>query len=177
MTLNNRQQLLGIVAAAAVALLAGDRFVVTPLIRTWKARAAEIAQTRKSVEQGTQLLERDNIIRSRWQEMRTNMLSGEVSVAENQVFRAFERWSQDSRIGINGIRPQWKQAADDYATLECRVDASGSLNEITRFLYEIEKDPLGLKLDVVEITTRDDRGQQLTLALQVSGVQLTTPAP
>jgi len=107
--------------------------------------------------------------------MRTNALSGEVSVAENQMLRAFDRWSQDSRIGINGIKPQWKRSSDDYATLECRVDASGGLPEITRFLYEIERDTLGLKLEIVEVTARDDRGQQLALALQVSGLQLNPP--
>jgi hypothetical protein len=130
---------------------------------------------RKSVEQGTQTLARENVIRERWEHMRTNALSSEISVAENQVFRAFERWSDGSRIAINGIKPQWKRNADEYATLECRVDASGTLAEVTRLLYEMEKDPLALKLDLVEITTRDDRGQQLTLALQVSGLQLNPP--
>lgn len=175
MNLNNRQQLLGIVAAGAVALLLGDRLLFTPLIELWKKRAGELAQVKKSVQHGTQLLERDKVIRERWDTMRTNTLATEVSIAENQVLRAFDRWSQDSRIGVNGIKPQWKRNSDDYATLECRVDAAGSLNEITRFLYEIEKDSLGLKLDTIEITTRDDRGQQLTLGLQVSGLQLNPP--
>ncbi len=175
MNLDNRQQLLGIVAIAAVVLLAGDRLVLTPMIKLWKERSTQIAQLRKSVEQGTHLLERDKVIRERWETMRTNALSGEVSVAENQMLRAFDRWSQDSRIGINGIKPQWKRSSDDYATLECRVDASGGLPEITRFLYEIERDTLGLKLEIVEVTARDDRGQQLALALQVSGLQLNPP--
>lgn len=175
MNMSNRQQLLGIGAIVAVVLLAGDRLVLTPLTGIWKARAAELVQTKKNVAQGSQLLERDKVIRERWDQMRTNMLSGEISVAENQVFRAFERWSQESRIGITGMRPQWRQSGEEYSTLECRVDASGSLAEITRFLHEIEKDPLGLKLDMVEITTRDERGQQLTLTLQVSGLQLTPP--
>jgi hypothetical protein len=141
----------------------------------WKERAAEIAQLKKSVVQGSQLIERDRVIRERWEQMRTNALSRQISVAENQVFRAFERWSQGNRLTINGIKPQWKRNADDFSTLECRVDASGTLAEVTRFLYEIEKDPLGLKMDLVEITTRDERGQQLTLALQVSGLQLNPP--
>ena len=172
MNLNNRQQLLGILAIVAVVLLVGDRLVFTPLTTLWKERTTQIAQLKKNVEQGTQLMSRDRVLHERWDQMRTNTLSSEISVAENQVFRAFERWSQGNRLAINGIKPQWKHTSDDYATLECRVDATGSLSEITRFLYEIEKDPLGVKMDIVEITTRDDRGQQLTLALQVSALQL-----
>lgn len=176
MNLSNRQQLLGVLAIAAVALLVGDRLVFTPLVRLWKERSAQIVQLKRSVEQGSQLLERDRAIRERWEHMRTNTLSSEISVAQNQVLRAFDRWSQESRLGVNNIKPQWKRFEAEYATLECRVDASGSLPEIARFLYEIEKDSLGFRVDLIEITSRDDRGQQLNLGLLVSGLQLNQVA-
>jgi hypothetical protein len=41
------------------------------------------------------------------------------------------------------------------------------------FLYSIEKDPLALKLEMVEISTRDPEGQVLNLGLQISGLVLT----
>lgn len=175
MNLKNRQQLLGIVAVAAVALLVGDRLVFMPLVRSWRARSERIAELKRSVTEGKLLLDREQSIRARWAYMRTNTLSGEVSVAENQVLKAFDRWSQDSRIGISSIKPQWKRNGDDYMTLECSVEASGSLPALTRFLYDIEKDPLALKVDAVQITARDDNGEQLTLGLQVNGLLLTPP--
>jgi len=175
MNMTNRQQLLGVVAIVAIVLLAGDRLVVSPLSKLWKERSDQIAQLKKSFDQGSRLLERDKSIRERWNHMRTNTLSSEISVAQNQVLTAFDRWSQDSRIGINGITPRWNHSSEEYATLECRVDAFGSLGAITRFLYEIEKDPLGLKLEIVELTARDDRGRELNLGLQVSGLQLNPP--
>jgi hypothetical protein len=168
----NRQQLLGILAIAAVVLLAADRLVWTPLTRLWKERAAALSQTKSSVVQGAETVARDRIIRERWQRFRTNTLPAEPSVAENQMLQSFYRWSKDSQITVNGIKPQWKQSSDEFATLECRVDASGTLGQISRFLYEMEKDPLGGKLDIVELAARDDNGQQLTLTLQVSGLQL-----
>jgi hypothetical protein len=57
-------------------------------------------------------------------------------------------------------------------TLECRADAFGSIQAVSRFLYEVERDPLALKVEVVEIMPRDTAGQQLTLGLQVSGLVL-----
>lgn len=177
MNLTQRQQGLAIVAIAALGLLIGDRLVFSPLTKAWKERAARIATLKHSVARGTLLLERESSIRARWESMRTNTLSAEVSIAENQALSAFDRWSQESRIGINSIKPQWRRTPGaPYATLECRVDAFGDLPAITRFLYEIEKSPLGLKVDTVEMTTRDDRGATLTLGLQISGLQLN-PAP
>src|SRR5205814_3434262 len=118
------------------------------------------------------LLERERSIRSRWENMRTNTLPGDTSAAESLVLKAFDHWSQESRISITSIKPQWKHNADEYMTLECRVDAFGNLPTLTRFLYDVEKDPLALRVDAVEITTRDNDGQQLSLALQVSGLLL-----
>ena len=172
MNVDHRQKLLILAAVAAVALLAGDRLVLTPLGKLWKERAARVVQLKKSVQQGTMLIEREQAIRTRWAFMRTNTLAAEGSVAENQLLQSFDRWSQASRIGITSIKPQWKRADERYATLECRVDAFGNLPALTQFLYDIEKAPLGLKLELVEVASRDDRGEQLTLGLQVSGLQL-----
>ena len=169
---SNRQQLLAIIAITAIALLAGDKLVLSPLIKGWKDRTARIAQLRRDVERGRQLVQREEPIRTRWEGMRTNTLPSQVSAAENQVLKSFDRWSQDSRISITSIKPQWKSGADDHVTLECRVDAFGPLPTLTRFLYDIEKDPLALKVDSVEISSRGDDGQQLTLGLQVSGLLL-----
>ena len=176
MNINNRQQLLAIVAIAAIALWIGDKVVFSPLTALWKDRVKQIGDLRKSVNQGSLLLDRERSIRSRWASMRTNTLPTETSAAENLVLKSFDRWSQDSRISVTSIKPQWKHNADEYMTLECRVDAFGNLSALTRFLYDVEKDPLALKVDAVEITTRDNDGQQLSLALQVSGLLLNAQA-
>lgn len=177
MSANPRQKFLTIAAVAIVAIWAGDKLVVSPLIQSWKERSARIVELRHSVSQGRLLIERDRSIRGRWEGMRTNTLPNETSVAENQVLKAFARWSQDSSISITSIKPQWKQTSEDYVTLECRADASGNLQALTQFLYNVEKDPLALKVETVEITARDNDGQQLSLALQVSGLLLNPREP
>lgn len=172
MNINNRQQLLTVLAIAVIVIWAGDKLILSPLTANWKARAGRIRELTKQVNQGSVLLLREQSIRGRWDSMRTNTLPSETSIAENELLKAFERWSQDSRISITSIKPQWKRDADDYMTLECRADAFGSMATLTRFLYEVEKDPLALKVEVVEISSRDNDGQQLTLGLQVSGLLL-----
>ena len=173
MKINSRQQLLAILAVAAFALLVGDRLVFSPLVRAWKARSERIADLRKQVDRGQSLLARERIVRERWEQMRSNTLPNDASLAEQQVLKAFDTWAQDSRASITSIMPQWKQDSDDYKTLECRVEAAGSLETLSRFLYEIEKDSMALKLDSVELSARDNTGQQMSLGVQISGLVLT----
>jgi hypothetical protein len=172
MKIDNRQQVLLLVAGIAIGLLVADSLILQPLTRSWKARAERIVELRKYIAQGQQVLERETITRSRWNHMRTNTLSANISLAEQQMLKAFDRWAQDSRITTTSIKPQWKRAQDDSMTLECRVDASGSLATISRFLYNLEKDPLAVRVEALELASRDDGGNQLTLGLQVSGLVL-----
>lgn len=172
MNFRNRQQALTILALVAVALLAGDRLVLSPLLKAWKERSTRLATLQRAVNQGDTLLTRANEIRQRWGGYRTNTFSTEPSVAQNQLLKAFDRWSRDSGAGVTAIKPQWKQPADSYSLVECRVDAYGNLTALTRFLYNVEQDPLAVKVDSLEITARDDNGEQLTLGLQVSGLIL-----
>jgi hypothetical protein len=174
--LKNRQQLLVVVAAAAIALFTTDKLVLTPLSKSWKARSTQIAELRKKVAAGQSLVQRERSLRDRWEQMRANTLPNNASQAEQKVLKAFDSWARQSQVSLLSISPQWKHDGDDFMTLECRVEAAGTLNTVTRFLYELEKDPMALRLQAVELSSRDNDGQQLALGLQVSGLVLT-PQP
>lgn len=173
MKINNRQQLLAFVAIGAISLFAADRLVVSPLTATWKKRAERVQELRKQVNEGRNLVEREASYRSRWAQMQTNTLSSDAPQAEEQVLKAFDRWSRESRVSVLSINPLWRREADDHATLECRVDASGNLAAVSRFLFDLERDPMAVKIQTLEISSKDNDGQLLSLGLQVSGLSLT----
>jgi hypothetical protein len=173
--IKNRQQLLIIVAVVAIALFAGDQLVLSPVLKVWSARATRVADLRKKIADGKMLVQREQSIRTRWQQMSHNALPNNTSAAEQQVYQAIDLWAQNSGVAISAITPQWKHDSDDYMTFECRVDAAGDLGKLSRFLYSVERDPMALKLELVELGTRDKEGQQLSLGLQLSGLVLNTP--
>jgi hypothetical protein len=176
--IKNRQQLLIIGAIVAIALFAGDELVLSPLMKIWSVRATRVAELRKQIDRGKGLVEREQkqSIRSRWEQMASHALPNNSSAAEQQVFKAIDLWAQDSGVAVSAITPQWKHDSDDYMTFECRVDAAGDLGKLSRFLYSIERSPMALKLELVELGARDKEGQQLSLGLQFSGLVLNTPA-
>lgn len=172
MPTNNRQQLLTVAAIGAAAFFAGDRLLFTPLTTWWKERSSRIQELRQKVASGEELVKRGAVIRGRWSDMRTNTLP--ASTSEEQVSKAVEDWSRESGLSITGLTPQWKRDAEDYSTLVCRVDAFGNVESVSRFLYDIEKSPLALKLESIEMSARDNNGQQIALGLQISGLVLNS---
>ena len=178
MQIKNRQQLLVILAVTVIALFAGDQLVLSPLLKVWNGRATRIAELRKKISNGNSLVQREQLPgqsrRSRWQQMTNNALPNNTSAAEQQVFKAIDLWAQNSGVAISAITPQWKHDNDDYMTFECRVDAAGDLGKLSRFLYSVEREPMALKLELVELGARDKEGRQLALGLQLSGLVLTS---
>jgi Tfp pilus assembly protein PilO len=175
MKIENRQQFLIVLTAAAVALLIGNSLIYEPLAKLWSARSAQIKELSTKVHDGKLLVQREAGIRSRWSDMRANALPDNTSSAEQQVLAALDNWSRGSGAEITSIMPQWKNDSTNYMTLNCRIEASGTLGTLSQFLYSIEKGPMALKLDSAELSAHDDTGQQLTLGLQISGLALLQP--
>jgi hypothetical protein len=171
-----RQQILLIVIVALVGLWAAYQLVFTRVAALWRARAAQIVQLRTQVAQGRSMLQREDFVRGRWEFLRRNALPSNTSTAEQKFFQAVDKWAGDSRVNVSAITPQWKRDSDDYMTYQARVETSGNLAALSRFLFELEKDPLALKLEAIELGARDKEGKVISMALQASALMLNPPA-
>ena len=174
MQIKDRQQFLTVLAVIAVALLVIDKLIAPPLMGFWNSRAQRIEDLQKQVKHGAQMQKWQHRIRGDWADIQAASLTNDTTVAEHQLYSAIDRWTQSSGMTVNAITPQWKDGTDaSYKTVECRVDATGNIDRVTRFLYDLENDPMALKLQSVELTANDNTGQQIALGVQVSGLVLT----
>lgn len=169
-----RQRWLVIAAGALVALLVLDSILFTPLTKMWKDHSTEIATLRKKVADGRNLINRGAQVERTWLEMSNNALPKDTAQAQNEVIAAFAQWGTAANVQVDSQRSQWKRGGTDkYSLLEYRVDATGSLPTLSRFLYELEHSPIALRVDSVDIAARDDSGSKLTLGLIVTGLRLS----
>ena len=171
-----RQQFLIVLTLVAAGLFVGVNYIITPLAGLWSDRSAQIRELRTRVSDGKKLVSREAGVRNRWSDMLTNSLPDNTSLAEQHMLKSLDNWARGSGSEIISIMPQWKSDSTNYMTLNCRVEATGTLGTLSQFIYSIEKGPSALKLDSIELTARDTAGQQLTLGMQISGLALMQPA-
>ncbi|HTJ01067.1 MAG TPA: type 4a pilus biogenesis protein PilO [Dongiaceae bacterium] len=172
MQIKDRQQLLLVIVVALLILLVGDKVVRAPLWNLWVNRSQQVAKLRDQIKEGKALQRRADVIRTRWDKMRREALPKDNSLAEQKLFAAIDGWTQNSGATVNAITPQWKPGGDEYLTLDCQLEVAGDIGTLSRFLYEVEREPLALRLNSVELTSRDKEGQQLAMNLQLSGLVL-----
>jgi len=175
MKIENRQQFLIVVTAVAFVLLIGNSLIYTPLANLWSARSAQITKLTRQVKDGKVMVQREAAIRGRWNNMRVNALTNNTSLAAQQAINALDNWSHASGAEVTSIMPQWKNDSTNYMTFNCHVQASGTMEALSQFIYQIEKGPMALKLDSMELSAHDETGQQLMLDLQISGLALLMP--
>lgn len=174
MKIENRQQFLVMLTVAAFALLVTVNFILEPLGGWWSARQTQIRLLQTQVDEGRQIIRREDGIRSRWSSMRTNALPANTSLAEQNVLQALSEWARSSGVELTSVMPQWKSDSTNYLTLACRVESAGDLGTLSKFLYDLEKGPMALRLDAVELSSRDAAGQQMTMGLELNGLALTS---
>ncbi|MDA1274614.1 MAG: hypothetical protein O2960_11270 [Verrucomicrobia bacterium] len=171
---NNRKKLLTYAMLGMFGLWAADSMIFTPLGRAWKGRSDRIASLTKSRNNGMLLIDRERPIRDYWQSIRTNALPSDESVSEGIVMKSAARWQDESGIGFRSRKPQWKKQDDDYGTIEFRVDATGDIDNVAKFIYALEADSLPVKVESLEITSRDSEGRELMIGVRFSGLLLTS---
>ena len=172
MQIKNRQQFLVALTIGVAALYVAVNFIYTPLAGWWSVRSAEVRDLREKVSEGRQLLKRETFIRDQWTRMQSNALPANTSLAEQQLLHSFDDWSRDSGAELTSLMPQWKNDSTNYLTMDLRVEASGDLGMLSKFLYDLESSPAPLRVDSVELGAHDNAGQQLTRGLEINGLAL-----
>ena len=174
MSASLRQRRLLLIAGISIGVLALDRFAITPMVDYWQSSNAEISTLRRQIQAGHGSLQITDRARTRWTEVQQAALPTEVAQAEQVLLSSLNEWGRQVGVDISSVKPQWKRGVTSraYSTLECRIDAAGSLLAVSRFLHAIETSTLALRMDSVELISRDERGQKITAALVVSGLRM-----
>ncbi len=175
METEQRKKLLIIGAIAAVVILLGDKMLISPLTNLWQKRAKEIEFLEKDVMKGRALLEREDFLKRRWDDMIRESLPENQPAAESVVFTQLDEWARFSQFDVSSITPQWRDDEEDNLRYLVRIEGNGNMRSITDFLFAIDQKLLPIKVESVEMVSKDKRGTQVGVDLRISGLILPRP--
>ena len=133
-------------------------------------RSDRITELKKNVKDDNDLISERTTILAKWDRMKANVLPMNSSQAGSKILEKKDSWVQQSQVSLDDFSPQFKQDNDQNSTnvitsWECRADASGYMRSVLNLLWAIENDPMGVQLEDVEISSKDNNGQDQTMAL------------
>jgi hypothetical protein len=173
MKIKNRQQLLVVVTLAAVGLFIGDSLILTPLMGFWSARDKRVQELRAKLKEGESLIGREKVLTDDWARLSRSSFTSEQSEAEQRIHKViYDCSSVGVRISSITTDPWKVDNSGEYMTMDCRVQADGSLRAVKEFLLKIEQQPVALKEQGVELSCKDNNGQTIQLGLHLSALAL-----
>jgi hypothetical protein len=97
-----------------------------------------------------------------------------ASQAESQVLNSVREWAQDARLSLSSVKPERTEKEKDYYKITFRATASGTMQQVTRFLYSVQTGSVPARITDVSITSRKEGTDDLTLTL---GIATIHPVP
>jgi type II secretory pathway component PulM len=170
--MTKREKTIGLFVGVVAGLFALDQILFTPLLsrldaadKLVEAKRSEIAENKKVGEQSVQL-------RRRWKSLGGDSLTTDSAAAENQVFGELRDSASAAGVSLTNVKPERSERKQDFQLVTVRATATGSMNQIARMLYLIDKADIPLRVSEIRLTSRKENTDDLTLDLGVATIFL-----
>lgn len=172
MALTNRERTIMIVAVLAVLVLIADRYVLSPVLDEFSAIKQQKETLQATLEQSMATLERGKKLNQRWTQMQQAGLSYDVQKTEGLLLRYLEESSSRSRFLLTSIQPEHSTVQEKFGRIDFTVSGTGSMETITRFLWDVEKAQVPLKIESLQLGANDENARQMSLQVKLSSIYL-----
>jgi len=172
MDLSKRETMILYGAVAAVAVLVGWTFLVTPISK----RMEKTHQLKISLEQEVNamndLLDRRKEIQARWQTRLDNGLESDPATTESAMWHKLSQWSSDSNFDLPNITPQ--RMPNDSALQEVifTVSGKGTVEGAARLIWAVEQSHMPVRISSLQLGSPDPSGREITLSMRLSVLYL-----
>jgi hypothetical protein len=172
MVLSKRERYFALATAAAVAILLGDRYVVTPLAARGAAIEAEQQRRAGQLDNATTLIRRKRALADEWKRMTEGGLATDPAEAESRALHALRDWASKSGLTLGTIRPERKEGAERLREITVQVSGTGPMSAVSHFLWFAENSDLPLRIVELQIGSRKEGADDLSLQIKASTLYL-----
>ena len=175
MVLSKRERYIALATVIAVAILALDRLVLTPLQERRAAVQGEEQRVLADLERARVLFARKKRLWPKWQEMLDAGLKSGPEEAVSRVLHAVRNWSQEAGFTLSSLRPERATPKGELQEIIFQASGTGPMRGVARFLWRLESSSLPIRITDLQLGTRKEGTDDLSLQLRISALCLPPP--
>ena len=159
-----------ILAATIVALcvLALDFYVLTPLLNKREDVRADQERLLAEMARAGGLLERRRLLGPKWRSMVEDGMRPEPAEAESRLLRFLRDLTAEAGVELSSLRPDRSVEESKLPEITVHVAGTGSMTSVSRLLWGIETSRLPVKVKMLQLGSRKDGTDDLSLQLRAS---------
>ena len=174
MVLSKREKYCAVCTVILLAVLVLDRFALTPFLETWQQTRAQKLQLQDKLSRAESLLRRRGVLEKKWQEMVQQGVSNNASETESQVLHEVRNWSLKYGLNLSSIKPDYVKGEENQNEIAFLVSGTGNMSSLGQFLYQVEVTPLPLRLKDIQISSRQEAADDMSLQVRLSAMHFPT---
>ena len=171
--LSKREQIIAIIAVAAVGFLVLSKFVISPVAGKLNQLETQKQQLLVELNEAQKLFQRRRIMEKDWRAMLAEGLRNEVE-AESRIARATDGWSREARLTLSSLKPDRAAAEKGLTEITFAVAGTGTLQAVSQFLWQVETTSLPIKVKDMQLGSSNESGQSMSVQLHLSAICPTT---
>ncbi len=173
MVLSKRERIILIVTLACVGLLVVSKFVVDPIQARLEEMEAERSRLHEELEEARFLLANQGAMQRKWKALVSDGLRNDAE-AESKVLTALREWSNAAGLAVSSIKPDRIASDKGLQEMIFTVAGKGTLESVSRFLWQIETAALPVKVRDIQLGTGSESEGTMSLQLHLSALYLGT---
>jgi Tfp pilus assembly protein PilO len=177
MIFSKRERYILLGTAVVVGALAADRLVLTPLMERQSAVMDKRLSLQREEDTQKQLLHRQGELSKRWAALRSSGLEEDPAVAESALLHSIRQWSQDAGLTLVSMKPDRPGEGKTLREIMLQVSATGPMKSAARFLWLVESSPIAVRIKQMQIGSRKEGSDDLSLTLTVSTLYIPPETP
>ena len=178
MVVTKRERTYLIAIGVILGLLLLQYMAISPFMSYRAQIETDLAAATKTLDASQILFHRQDNHQKEWKALLGSSLKATPSEAESQVLHSVRDWAQESRLGLESLKPEHlaQDKSSAFQEIAFRASGSGPMASIARMLWHLETAPIPLHVNSVQITPRKEATDDLTVQLSISTICLN-PMP
>jgi len=174
--MSKRERHIALAAIAALVLLVADHYVLRP-IATYRAQAeSEFQKAKGDMELAESLFSRRKLMANKWNEMIAGGLKANPGEAESQVLHAMRNWAEEAGLTLWSMKPERLDNGGELPEIIFQAAGTGSMSAVSRFLWLAETTSMPLRVKDLQVGSRQEGADTLSLQLRLSTLYLRAEA-
>ena len=177
MPISSRERVILSLAAIMVGVFLLDRLILTP---AWQWRQ-DLADRRvvisHDLSDAAAMIDHHALFERQWKEMTRSSLSTTISDAEGIAYHAVRDWAQVAGLNLLAINPERVNDDSTLPIVVFRTTGTGPMRAVATFLKQLDETTIALHIEQLQIISRRDGQDDLTLELRLSTILDPTSSP
>jgi Tfp pilus assembly protein PilO len=175
MVISKRERYIVVITIGLLILLAVNHFVVDPLLEQRWQDQDTAGKLRSQREKDAKLIALSQQIAPRWNAMRQT-LRPNAAEAESQILHTIRDAAEDAGLTLSLLKPERLTEKSQLPQIAFQAAGTGGMRAVSRFLWRLETAPVPLRITEVQINSRREGVDDLSLQVRVSTLCLTPPS-